>query len=319
MNNSSDNQLDKYIWTEAFRPKTVEECIIPDRIKLFFKKMVDNNNIQSYTASGPAGCGKTSSARALCNQLGIECLVLNMSNDGGIDTVRTKIVNFATSLSFTSDYKVVILDEFDGSSAAAQSSLKGIIEQTAKNCRFIITANNKNKIIDPILSRCVSIDFNFTPKERMQMTIDFIKRVKSILEQQNVLYDEIQLSKFCKSEFPDFRQTLNKLQYLTQNGELKFDSIGSNSTKRIDDLIKILKNTDFTACKKWVVDNIQNNDHHLVRRSIYDRLVEYIEPSSIPDMVLLINQYDYREAFVADKEINFVAFLTETMVTVTFK
>lgn len=308
------------IWVESFRPRTLDECILPERIKSSFRKMIETNNIQNYAAVGNAGSGKTSSARALCEQLNIEYIIINMSNESGIDTVRNKIVNFASSMSFTSSYKVIILDEFDyANKNSAQPALRGIIEEFQSNCRFIITANFKNKIIDPLFSRCPIIDFEFTPEERSEMLIQFIKRVEVILTSLSIVYDRKELAMFCKANFPDFRRTLNILQMNAKNGELQFSSLGSNSSEKIKELISCLHAKDFWLVKEWVTNNTQGNDGHLIRRAIYDHLKEYVQGSSIPDAVLLINQYDYREAHVVDKEINMVSFLVDLMLAVEFK
>lgn len=310
------------IWVEDFRPRKIDECILPERIKSQLRKMVEDKNVQNYSAIGSAGAGKTSSARALCEELNLEYMIINMSNESGIDTVRTKVVNFASSMSFRSDYKVIILDEFDYSNRnSSQPALRGVIEEFQQNCRFIITGNYANKIIDPIYSRCPPIDFNFTNEERLEMLKLFIGRVREILANENVAYDLRELAEFCKDSFPDFRRTLNVLQMNSKDGELKFSSLGSESTKKIDDIIKILsaKEFDFNACREWVTQNVQSNDGHLIRRAFYNRIKEFVKPESLPAAVLTINQYDFKEASVVDKEINFVAFLIEFAMNVEFK
>lgn len=310
------------IWVEDFRPRKIDECILPERIKSQLRKMVEDKNVQNYSAIGSAGSGKTSSARALCEELNLEYMIINMSNESGIDTVRTKVVNFASSMSFRSDYKVIILDEFDYSNRnSSQPALRGVIEEFQQNCRFIITGNYANKIIDPIYSRCPPIDFNFTNEERLEMLKLFIGRVREILANENVAYDLRELAEFCKDSFPDFRRTLNVLQMNSKDGELKFSSLGSESTKKIDDIIKILsaKEFDFNACREWVTQNVQSNDGHLIRRAFYNRIKEFVKPESLPAAVLTINQYDFKEASVVDKEINFVAFLIEFAMNVEFK
>lgn len=307
------------IWIEDFRPRTIEESILPERIKHSLRKMVDNKNIQNYAAVGLPGSGKTSSARAMCEQLGIDYLMINMSNESGIDTVRSKIVSFASTMSFTSDYKVIILDEFDNSTAAAQSALRGIIEEHLENCRFIITANFKNKIMDPIFSRCPIIDFTFTNEERIEMLKTFIVRVKSILTQNEIIFDTPDLIKFCKQNFPDFRKTLNILQMNSSDGELKFSSLGAYANEKISILIDMMKVQNFDGIREWVVNNAQANDGHLIRRAIYDRIKDYVDPESISSMVLMLNQYDARESQVVDKEINMVAFLYDSACNITFK
>ena len=310
------------IWVEDFRPRKVEDCILPERIKAQFRKMIEDNNVQNYSAIGSAGSGKTSSARALCEELNLEYMIINMSNESGIDTVRTKVVNFASSLSFRSNYKVIILDEFDYANRnSAQPALRGIIEEFAQNCRFILTGNYGNKIIDPLYSRCPPIDFNFTNEERLEMLKQFISRVREILNSENIAYDLRELADFCKESFPDFRRTLNVLQMNSKDGELKFSSLGSESTKKIDEIVSILsaKEFNFDACRTWVTQNVQANDGHLIRRAFYNRVKEFVKPEFLPAAVLTINQYDFKEASVVDKEINFVAFLIEFAMNVEFK
>lgn len=311
--------MNELTWVEEFRPHNIDDCILPNRIKTSFKKMIDTGNIQNYAAVGNAGSGKTSSARALCEQLNLDYIVINMSNESGIDTVRNKIVSFASTMSFSSDYKVIIMDEFDHANKnSSQPALRGVIEEFASNCRFILTANYQNKIIEPIFSRCPIIDFTFTNEERSEMLIQFIKRIQTILSDLNIIYDRKQLIQFTKLNFPDFRKTLNLLQMNSKDGELSFNSLGSNSTEKVKELIKHLSDKDFNKCREWVVNNVQSNDGHLIRRAIYDNLKDYIKPTSILDAVLLINQYDYREAHVVDREINFVSFLVELMINVEF-
>lgn len=308
------------IWVESYRPKTIDDCILPERIKTSLKKMLETGNIQNYAAVGAPGSGKTSSARALCDQLGLDCLIINMSNESGIDTVRNKIVNYASTLSFTSAYKVIILDEFDHANKnSSQPALRGIIEEFQSNCRFIITANYKNKIIDAMYSRCPPIDFEFSNNERKEMLLQFIKRAESILEIQSVAFDRKELVSFCKTMFPDFRKTINLLQLNSKDGELVFTSLGSNTSEKIGALINVLKEKDFWKVKEWVVDNTAGNDNHLIRRALYDSLKDHVVGTSIPDAVLLINQYDFKEASVVDKEINMVAFLVELMMSLEFK
>ena len=311
---------DKLIWVEDYRPKNIEDCILPDRIKNVFRNMVKEKNIQNYAAVGLPGSGKTSSARALCEQLGIDYLIINMSKESGIDTVRNKIVSYASSLSFTSDYKVIILDEFDyANKNSAQPALRGIIEEFAENCRFIITANYENKIMDALFSRCPPIHFEFNNEERNSCLLQYVKRVESILNENNITFDRLEVAKYCKNQYPDFRKTLKTLQISSNNGELQLTSLGSNSTQKINELIGYLKTQDFSKCREWIVHNIQGNDGHLVRRALYDNMKNYLKDESIPEAILLINKYDYQEANVVDKEINMAAFVIELMVNLEFK
>lgn len=314
-----NENVDNFVWVERFKPKNLDECILPQRIKQQFEKMIESGNIQNYAAVGSPGSGKTSSARAMCEQLGLEYLIINMSNESGIDTVRSKIVNFASGISFKSDYKVIILDEFDyANKNSAQPALRGVIEEFASNCRFIITANYQNRIIEPLFSRNPIIDFEFTLKEKNEMLMQFIKRIEQILNSENVVYDRAELINFCKKTFPDLRKILNLLQMNSTDGELKFSSLGAASSEKINELIACLTSKDFSKTREWVVNNVQSNDGHLIRRALYDSLKLFINSSSIPDAILLINKYDFQEVSVVDKEINMVAFLLEMMLNLEY-
>lgn len=472
--------MSELLWIEEYRPKNIEECILPRRIKDALAKMADGGVIQNYSAVGSAGSGKTSSGRALCNQVDVDYLLINMSAESGIDTVRTKIINYASTMSFSSKYKVIILDECleenekvrigtvdswrgvplneleegvnypvvsfnmdsgafendtgaiisdkvdtvyevtmasgrqikvnnkhpfivvedystfseedsdwsinhkyielsiadgldsthdiimmddtnefgysfdwvesiesigerrvinltvynnhtfitengivthncDHASKAAQASLRGVIEDHLDNCRFIITANYANKIIPALYSRCPPIDFTFSNTERTEMLTQFIKRMMDILSEHNIDYDKRALVEYCRITFPDFRKTLNQLQMNSISGELNLTSLGSKSSDQIRDLMTCLKAGNFTGSREWVVNNMNGNDGHLVRRAIYDNMKEYIKDESIPDLVLLTRQCDRDEADVVDKEINFVAYLVEIMQNIEFK
>lgn len=314
-----DQTLENLVWVERFKPKCIEECILPKRIKDQLSKMIDSGNIQNYSAVGSPGSGKTSSAKAMCEQLGLEYITINMSNESGIDTVRTKISNFASSVSFKSDYKVIIMDEFDyANKNSAQPALRGVIEEFAENCRFIITANYQNRIIEPLFSRNPIIDFTFTVQEKNEMLVQFIKRLEQILALENISYDRVELIKLCKKMFPDLRKILNTVQMNSKDGELKFSSLGAASTEKVNELIACLTSKDFSKTREWVVNNAQGNDGHLIRRALYDSLKSFIKDSSIPDAILLINKYDFQESSVVDKEINMIAFLLEMMLNLEY-
>lgn len=470
--------MSELLWIEKYRPRTIEECILPSRIKNALSKMADGGGIQNYAAVGLQGSGKTSSARALCDELGIDYLLINMSAESGVDTVRTKIINYASTMSFSSKYKTIILDECleenekvrigtvgdwkgialkdlnhgvvypvvsfnldsglfendsgsiisdkedevflvkmesgreikvngkhpfivvedhsfendgemiyhhkyveksiqdgldsshdiillddadefgysfdwiescksigrhrvinltvyknhtfitengivthncDHASKSAQASLRGVIEDHLDNCRFIITANYGNKIIDPLFSRCPPIDFTFSNEERTEMLKQFITRIMKILNDHTIEYDKRALVEYCRLNFPDFRKTLNELQMNSIDGELKLTSLGAKSSDKIRELMVSLKAGDFASAREWIVNNMNGNDGHIIRRAIYDNMKEYITKGSIPELVLLVNNYDYKEAHVVDKEINFAAFLVEIMVNIEFK
>ena len=307
------------IWTEDFRPRKVSESILPTRIKSFFDEMVENKNIQNYAAVGSPGSGKTSSAKALCEELGIDYLLINMSLESGIDTVRNKIISYASTISFNSDYKDIILDEFDyANKNSAQPALRGIIDEFKSNCRFIITANYENRIIDPLFSRCPPIDFNFNSTEKVEMLKQFIRRAEDILKINNIVYDRVEMVNFCKKMFPDFRRTINLLQMNSTDGELRFSSLGAASSEKIAILIDHMKKSDFGECRAWVAENAQSNDGHLIRRALYDRMMTFVDKKSIPDFVLLVNEYDVNESQVVDKEINMVAFILSIILNIEF-
>lgn len=474
--------MSELLWIEKYRPRTIEDCILPERIKNSLRKMTNGGEIQNYSAVGLQGSGKTSSARALCDQLGVDYMMINMSAESGIDTVRTKIINYASTMpSFNSNvnYKTIILDECleenekvrigtvdnwkgiplkdlqhgvvypvvsfnmdnglfendsgsiisdkedtvyeltfssgrvvkvngkhpfivledhsyqadngdyiynhkyveksiedglnsthdvivlddanefgysfdwveeikeigrhrvinltvyknhtfitengivthncDHASKSAQASLRGVIADNIKNCRFIITANYGNKIIEPLYSRCPQVDFTFTNEERTEMLKQFITRIMGILNEHNIEFDKRALVEYCRLNFPDFRKTLNELQMNSIDGELKLTSLGAKSTDKIRGLMALLKDENFAGCREWIVNNMNGNDGHVIRRAIYDNMKEYIKDESIPELVLLTNEYDYKEAHVVDKELNFAAYLIQIMVNIEFK
>lgn len=308
------------LWTEDFRPRNIDQCILPERIKSKFYEMISSNQIQNYSAVGSPGSGKTSSARALCEHLNIDYLQINMSVESGIDTVRNKIISYASTMSFSSPYKVIILDEFDGANRnSAQPALRGIMDEFKENCRFIITANFQNKIIDPLYSRCPPIEFEFTAEEKVEMLKQFIVRVEEIMKSSNIVYDRLELVNFCKSTFPDLRRTINILQMNSTAGELQLTSLGSAASEKINELVSYLKSCDFNKCRAWIADNAQANDGHLIRRALYDHAKKYIKDDSIPSLILLINEYDVKESQVVDREINMAAFMISVMSNIEFK
>ena len=304
------------LWVENYKPHSLEECILPERIKSQLRQMIKDGNIQSYLACGKAGSGKTSSALAMCEELGIEPLVLNASSEGNIDTIRTKVVNFASRRSIDSDYKVIILDEGDGLTALAQQALRGIIEEFQVNCRFIITANFSNKIIDALKSRCTPIEFNFTGEEKKQMAVQFTKRVSSVLKELNVQHEPKDLLHYIIAKFPDFRSVWNELQKNVHDGVLNIGTANSMSIDSIESLVRVFKQAQpsFKDMKTWVADNI-TSDCSLIRRALYDHMNDFITPASQPEMILILNEYDYKESHVVDKEINLIAMLTNIMLS----
>ena len=276
--------------------------------------MVNSGQCQNLLLSGGPGCGKTTVAKALCNELKSDFIVINCSEDGNIDTLRTKIRNFASTISFGGETKVVILDEFDYSNPQSfQPALRGFIEEFAANCRFILTCNYKSRIIDPIHSRCTCIDFKFTGDDKMLMCAGFMERTKIILKQEEVEYDEKVLAKLIMKYSPDFRRLLNELQRYSVNGKIDTGILSESGDIVIKELLKAMKGKDFNAVRKWVVSNINNDPVHIFRK-IYDGLYESFDPSSIPQAILVLADYQYKSAFVADQEINLTACLVQLMI-----
>lgn len=309
MSNSTD-----FLWVEKYRPKTISNCILPTTLKSTFQEMVNSGQCQNLLLSGGPGCGKTTVAKALCNELKSDFIVINCSEDGNIDTLRTKIRNFASTISFGGETKVVILDEFDYSNPQSfQPALRGFIEEFAANCRFILTCNYKSRIIDPIHSRCTCIDFKFTGDDKMLMCAGFMERTKIILKQEGVEYDEKVLAKLIMKYSPDFRRLLNELQRYSVNGKIDTGILSESGDIVIKELLKAMKGKDFNAVRKWVVSNINNDPVHIFRK-IYDGLYESFDPSSIPQAILVLADYQYKSAFVADQEINLTACLVQLMI-----
>lgn len=312
MNNEKD-----FIWVESLRPKTIDECILPRRIKDRLNEMVNKGVITNYTGVGSPGSGKSSSARALCEQLGVEYLLINMSNESGIDTIRNKVINFASSSSLDfgdngQSYKVIILDEIDHSSNQAQASLRGVIEEFQHNCRFILTANYKTKIMSALFSRCPPLEFEFVADEKREMCRQFHNRMMDILDKYGIAYDKLSLMKFIIAHFPDFRCIINQIQMSIKDNELNLDGLGADSKEKIENLEVIMKNKDFGSLIKWVDENA-NGDYHNIRNSIYEYFREKIDGERLSVLIMSLNKYDYQDSFVIDKNINMLAFLTELM------
>lgn len=306
-----------YLWSEKYRPKTVNDCAIPSRLKDYFNGMIEKGVVENMIFAGPPGTGKTTCAKAICEQIGADYIVINASENGNIDTLRTTIRQFASTVSFVSDIKVVILDEADYlNPQSTQPALRGFIEEFSEHCRFIFTANFENKILDALKSRAPVVSFQYDKNDLTEIVPAIGKILKSILATENIQYDKMDVVHIVKRYMPDFRKMINLVQRNSKNGHLSItsDSLGE---KALDDLIGILRARAFNDMRKWVVDNLQN-DGAMIRRSLYDKISTHIKPSSIPQLVLILAQYDYKEAFVVDKEINTVAMLTEIMSDVEF-
>lgn len=310
----------KGLWVEKYRPQKVADCILPQDTHETFMQMVGRGEPQNLLLSGGAGCGKTSVARALCNDLGCDYIVVNCSEDGNIDTLRTRIRNFASTVSLTEGVKkVVILDEFDYSNAqSTQPALRGFIEEFADNCRFILTCNFKNRIIEPLHSRCTCIDFRIPNKQKPQMAAKFLQRAENILSAEGIAYEQKVVAELITKHFPDFRRTLNELQRYSVNGKIDVGILQSMGDVQIKALVKGMKSKDFPSVRKWVVENL-DNDQTRIYRSIYDSLYENLDGASIPQAILILADYQYKAAFAADPEINLTACLVQLMMEVKFK
>ena len=310
---------DNFLWVEKYRPQKIDDCVLPDSLKNTFKEMIGSGELQNLLLSGGAGCGKTTVAKALCNELDVEWIIINASEEGNIDTVRTKIRNFASTVSLSGNRKAVILDEFDYSNPqSTQPALRGFIEEFSNNCRFILTCNFKNRIIEPLHSRCTCIDFKYTPKDKLKLGPFVLERLKFILDNEKVKYDEKVLVKLIMRHSPDLRRLLNELQRYSVGGAIDVGILKEVGDINIDELSVAMKGKNFAAVKKWVVANL-DNDQAQIFRKLYEGLQETVEPENIPSLVLIISDYQYKAAFVADQEINMTACLVQLMMECNFK
>ena len=314
------SNLDEFIWVEKYRPQKISECILPQHLKDTFQNIVDGGELHNMLLSGTAGLGKTTVAKALCNELGIQYLLINSSEDGNIDTLRGKIKSFASTMSIVgAPYKVVIFDEADYlNPQSTQPALRGFIEEFSSNCRFIFTCNYKNRIIEPLHSRCSVIDFNISKKDSGILCQEFLKRTMFILDQEEVKYEVPVLAELIMKHMPDWRRVINELQRYSTSGTIDSGVLVSISEVNIENLIGYLKARDFRKMRQWVADNL-DSDPASVFRKLFDTMYEYIDGKSVPHVVLILGEYQYKNAFVADHELNLVACLTELMMEVKFK
>ena len=311
--------MQEFLWVEKYRPNRLEDCILPDELKNTFQQFINQQNIPNLLLSGSAGVGKTTVAKAMLEELGADYIVINGSLHGNIDTLRTEIMNFATTVSFSEGRKYVILDEADYlNPQSTQPALRNFMEEYSKNCGFILTCNFKNRIIEPLQSRCSVIDFLFPKKLAPSLAGSFFTRVKTILDEEQVKYDEKVLAEIIQRHFPDWRRVLNELQRYSVSGIIDIGILSNSSQNAFKSLIALLKGKQFSDMRKWVAQNI-DSDPTSIMRQLYDSSSEVIKPSSIPQLVLLIGEYQYKSAFVADQEVNLVAFLTQVMADVEFK
>ena len=310
-----------FLWVEKYRPKTVQECILPDSIKNTFQEFIEKGEIPNLLLAGPAGCGKTTIARALCEQLGADYIVINGSDEGRfLDTVRNQAKNFAStvSLSQTGTHKVIIIDEADNTTHDVQLLLRANIEAFYNNCRFIFTCNYKNKIIEPLHSRCAVVEFSISGKQKQAIAAAFFTRLVSILDTERIEAEKKVLAELINKHFPDWRRVLNECQRYSASGTIDSSILAEFSDVKTSDLIRKLKEKNFTEVRKWVVSNL-DNDPGLILRRVYESLTDAVVPPSIPVAVLIIAKYQYQIAFVADQEINLLAALTEIMCECQFK
>jgi DNA polymerase III delta prime subunit len=311
----------EFLLTEKYRPQVIDDCILPDETKKTFKEFVEKGEIPNLLLAGPPGIGKTTIAKALCNELGADYYVINGSDEGRfLDTVRNQAKNFASTVSLTgsSKHKVIIIDEADNTGNDVQLLLRANIESFYNNCRFIFTCNYKNKIIEPLHSRCAVIDFTIKGKQRVQLAGSFFQRLQTILDKERIEYDQKVVAELVTKHFPDFRRVLNECQRYSAGGKIDSGILASFSDISVNELIKNLKDKNFTEVRKWVVSNLDNDASSLLRR-IYDSSFDCLSPNSIPAAVLIVARYQYQCAFVADQEINLLAALTEIMVECEFK
>ena len=311
----------EFLLCEKYRPQVIEDCILPDETKKTFKEFVEKGEIPNLLLAGPPGIGKTTIAKALCNELGADFYVINGSDEGRfLDTVRNQAKNFASTVSLqgTGKHKVIIIDEADNTGNDVQLLLRANIEAFYSNCRFIFTCNYKNKIIEPLHSRCAVIDFTIKGKQRVQLAGNFFERLRFILNQEKIEYDQKVVAELVSKHFPDFRRVLNEIQRYSTGGKIDSGILASFSDISVNDLIKYLKDKNFAEVRKWVTTNL-DNDSSVILRRVYDSLYDSLMPASIPAAVLIIAKYQYQIAFVADQEINLLAALTELMVECEFK
>ena len=313
--------MSDFIWVEKYRPQTIDECILPESIKKTFRDFLNKGEIPNMLLAGPPGVGKTTVAKALCKELGADYYVVNGSDEGRfLDTVRTNAKNFASTVSLTSEskHKVIIIAEADNTTSDVQLLLRASIEEFSRNCRFIFTCNYKNKIIEPLHSRCVVVEFGIQSKHKQKIAVEFFNRIVYILEQEKIEADKKVLAELINKHFPDWTRVLNECQRYSVSGVIDSGILATFSDVAVNDLIKNLKEKNFSEVRKWCVSNLDNDPAVLLRR-IYDALYESLVPATIPAAVLIIAKYQYQIAFVADQEINLLAALTEVMVECKFK
>lgn len=313
--------MKKFLWVEQYRPKKIDDCILPDNLKKPFQGFVEQGEIPNLLLLGSAGVGKTTVAKALCEEIGASYIVINGSDEGRfIDTVRNRVKTFASTVSLVggAPHKVVIIDEADNTTHDVQLSLRAFVEEFHSNCRFIFTCNFQNKIIEPLHSRCTVVDFRIAKAQQQKLQAQFFGRLKEILDENEIEYEDKILVKLIGRYFPDWRRLINETQRHSASGKIDTNILVDIADINLDQLLAALKNKEFTTVRKWVVENI-DNDPNIVMRKIYNLLYEQIKPKYIPEAVLILAKYQYQIAFVADQEVNLLACLTEVMMGCEFK
>jgi DNA polymerase III delta prime subunit len=310
---------DEFLWVEKYRPKKVEDTILPPDLKKTFQTFVDQDNVPNLILAGSAGVGKTTIAKAMLEELDCDYIVINGSMNGNIDTLRNDIMSFASSVSLQGGRKYVILDEADYLNAnSTQPALRNFMEEYSRNCGFILTCNFVNRIIEPLHSRCSVIEFKLSKQDKVECAAQMYKRTCGILKQENVEYDRASVAEVVKKHFPDNRRILNELQRYSATGSIDSGILSNLEEVTIDNLFGHLKEKDFTSVRKWVAERSEADTTALFR-SLYDKANDHLEPNSIPQLVLILADYQYKDAFVADHEINITACLTEIMANCHFK
>ncbi len=312
------SDINNLLWVEKYRPKTLSDCILPIDLNTVLNGMVKEGSIPNMMLYGKAGTGKTTVARAIAHDIDADSIIINCSEENGIDTLRTKIRSYCSTVSLNGGLKVVILDEFDYANAQSiQPALRGAIEEFAKNCRFIMTCNYKSRIIDPLHSRCTGLDFTIPSSEKAQIATNILKRIEHILTTENIPYEKPVLVNLIKKHFPDIRRIINELQRYASSGKIDVGILAQGSTESYKELIGYMKQKDFAACRKWVVQNIDLNTAEFFKR-LYSELYTALKNNSIPQAILIIANYQYKSAFAADQEINTMALIVEIMMECEF-
>jgi len=312
-----NSDIKKLLWVEAYRPNTLSDCILPIDLTTIFNGMVKEGKMPNMLFYGKAGTGKTTVARALAQDLGMDSMLINCSEDNGIDTLRVKIRQYASTVSLSGNGKLMILDEFDYATNAVQTGLRGAIEEFANNCRFVLTCNYKNRVIDPLHSRCTGVDFTIPSQEKAQIATAIMKRIEYILEKESISYEKSVLANLIKKHFPDIRRIINELQKYSSSGKIDIGILSQGSSESYKELIGYMKNKDFASCRKWIVQNIDLNTADFFKR-LYNEMYTSLKPNSVPQAILIIAEYQYKSSFAADQEINTMAMVVQLMMDCEF-